>query len=37
MKIFEMVSRRIVRIADVFLDVNSNAQSPDGKHRFLRI
>src|ERR1700704_2192468 len=36
MKIFEMVSRRIVRIADVFLDVNSNAPGLNGKYTFVR-
>src|ERR1700726_2701564 len=36
MKIFEMVSRRIVRIVGFVLGVNSNVQSPDGKYRFLR-
>src|ERR1700730_5624579 len=36
MKIFEMVSRRTVRIVGFVLGVNSNVQSPDGKYRFLR-
>src|ERR1700680_4527993 len=36
MKIFEMVSRRIVRIAQMFLDVNINVPGGYGKYRFLR-
>jgi hypothetical protein len=36
MKIFEMVSRRIVRIAQVFLDVDINVPGGYGKYRFLR-
>src|ERR1700686_4015590 len=36
MKMFEMVSRRIVRIGGCFLDVNINVPGGYGKYRFLR-
>jgi hypothetical protein len=36
MKIFEMVSRRIVRIVQIFLDVDINVPGAYGKYRFLR-
>src|ERR1700688_3812911 len=35
-KIFEMVSRRIVRIVQIFLDVDINVPGRYGKYRFLR-
>jgi hypothetical protein len=35
MKIFEMVSRRIVRIGGMCLGMNINVGRADGKHRFL--
>jgi hypothetical protein len=36
MKIFEMVSRRIVRIVQIFLEVDINVPGGYGKYRFLR-
>jgi hypothetical protein len=36
MKIFEMVSRRIVRMAGGFLGMNNNVRGADGKYRFPR-
>jgi hypothetical protein len=36
MKIFEMVSRRIVRIAQMFLDVNIKVPGDYGNTDFLR-
>jgi hypothetical protein len=36
MKIFEMVSRRIVRIVQIFLNVDINVPRGYGKYRFLR-
>jgi hypothetical protein len=36
MKIFEMVSRSIVLIVQIFLDVDINVPGGYGKYRFLR-